>query len=252
MLEFFPEYQPNRTNTAIPNITLQNLLSMTAPYRYRKPNYTEFFESPCWWSYALNQLGGKDSIGQFLYAGIIGPDILSEILVRTTGKSVLEYACEHLFAPLGIIVDGSNVIFSDKETQLAWYDAKEKHGWVADRTGVNTAGWGLSLSATDMTRLGELYLKGGQWNGRQIVSKEWVRESTIEHSRWEKISLAYGYLWWLIDQKEHSFAAMGDGGNVIYVNPTREIVIAIASYPSQNAADRLKLIRDYILPVFSI
>lgn len=249
ILEFFPEYKANRTNTAIQDITLKNLLTMTAPYRYRKPNYTEFFESPCWWRYALDQLGGRDPIGQFLYAGIIGPDILSEILVRTTGKSVLDYAVENLFTPLGITVDG-NVIFTDKETQLAWYDTKEKHGWVADRTGVNTAGWGLSLSATDMMKLGELYRGEGQWDGKQIVSKTWVKESTTEHSRWEKISLSYGYLWWLIDENEHSYAAMGDGGNVIYVNPTREMVIAIASYPSKNVADRIKLIRDYILPVF--
>lgn len=66
--------------------------------------------------------------------------------------------------------------------------------------GVNTAGWGLTLSPVDMAKIGQLYLNHGMWNGQQIVSEKWINESTEEHSRWETQNLPYGYLWW-IDQE---------------------------------------------------
>jgi len=62
-------------------------------------------------------------------------------------------------------------------------------------------------------------LDGGVWNGKQIVPAWWIAESTRAHSRWGELS--YGYLWWIIDDKEHIYAAMGDGGNVIYIYTRR-------------------------------
>lgn len=94
----------------------------------------------------------------------------------------------------------------------------------------------------------KLYLNRGAWNGRQLVSAEWIDESTTEHSRWDK--LLYGYLWWIVDGNEHSYAAMGDGGNVIYVNPVKNLVVAITSLFIPAAKDRIELIKKYIEPVF--
>lgn len=91
----------------------------------------------------------------------------------------------------------------------------ETSGWAADPMGVNTAGWGLMLSSMDMAKIGLLYLNYGIWNNIQIVSEKWINESTKEHSRWEIQNLSYGYLWWI---HKDGFAAMGDGGNTIYVN----------------------------------
>src|SRR5690606_12756112 len=97
----------------------------------------------------------------------------------------------------------------------------------------------------------QLYLDCGIWKGKQIVSAKWIDECTKEHSRCNELKLSYGYLWWIIDDdKEHAYAAMGDGGNVIYINTTKRIVISIASLYSPQAKDRLKLIKDYIEPVF--
>ncbi len=93
---------------------------------------------------------------------------------------------------------------------------KNISGWVVDSQGINTASWGLFLTPVDMAKIGQLYLYGGMWNGEQIVPAGWIDESTNEHSRWGELS--YGYLWWIIDDKEHIYAALGDGGNVIYVN----------------------------------
>ena len=95
-----------------------------------------------------------------------------------------------------------------------------------------------------------LYLDGGVWEDKQIVPAAWVAESTREHSRcleWGK--LPYGYLWWIIDQE--SFAALGDGGNAIYVNTKKRMVIAIASFLTPDAKDRIKWIKTRIEPLFS-
>lgn len=250
VLDFFPDYIVKRREKTIQNITLKNLLTMTAPYKYKYfAPYVKYFSSDDWVKFTLDLLGGRGQIGKFRYTPLIGPDILSGILIKATGQSVFDFATENLFSPLGITVE-SNVIFHSKEEQLAFNKAKNISGWVADSTGVNTGGWGLTLSPRDMAKIGQLYLDGGMWNGKQIVSTRWIDESIKEHSRWEKINLPYGYLWWIIDDKEHACAAMGDGGNVIYFNTKKKIVVSIASFLIQNAKDRIELIKEHIEPIF--
>lgn len=248
VLNFFPDYKVKEGEKAIQNITLKELLTMTAPYKYKMEPYTEYFSGDSWVKASLDFLGGKGKIGEFRYAPLIGPDILSGILVNATGQSVLDFATKYLFAPLEISVE-SNVIFQNKEEQMAFYKARNVKGWVTDPTGVNTAGWGLNLTARDMAKIGQLYLDCGVWNGKQIVSSEWINGSTRKQSKGGK--LAYGYLWWIIDEKEGAYAAMGDGGNIIYVNEKKKIVISIASLLENNARDRIKLIREYMEPVFT-
>jgi len=141
------------------------------------------------------------------------------------------------------------VVLRNKEEHITVMNDKNTNGWVVDPQGINTVSWGLFLVPGDMIKLGQLYLDGGMGNGEQIVSAEWITESTNEYSRcvqWG--NLAYGYLWWLIDGD--SYAALGDGGNVIYVNIRKKIVISIASLFVPNAKDRIELIKKYIEPVF--
>lgn len=249
VLDFFPDYVVKRGEKKIQNVTLKDLLTMTAPYKYKSEPYSEYFASDNWVNSALDLLGGKGKIGEFRYTPLIGPDILSGILVKTTGQSVLDFATKYLFSSLGITV-GSNVVFHNKEEQLAFYKAKNVSGWVADRAGVNTAGWGLILTPMDMAKIGQLYFDGGIWKGKQIISSTWVNDSTKEHSRCNQWKLSYGYLWWIINDKEHTYAAMGDGGNVIYVNTKKKMVVSIASLFMPRAKDRIKLIKEYIEPMF--
>lgn len=249
VLDFFPDYEVKRGEKTIQTVTLKDILTMTAPYKYKSEPYTEYFASDNWVKSALDLLGGRGKIGEFRYAPLIGPDILSGILVKTTGQSVLDFAAEYLFSPLRINVKG-NIVFHNKEEQLAWYKERNVSGWVADPQGVNTAGWGLNLTPIDMAKIGQLYLDEGMWKGKQIISSGWINESTKEHSRCDQWKLSYGYLWWIIDEKEHAYAAMGDGGNVIYVNTNKKMVVSIASLFVPHAKDRLKLIKEYIEPVF--
>ncbi|GMQ62137.1 serine hydrolase domain-containing protein [Vallitalea maricola] len=250
VLDFFPDYIVKKREKTIQNITLKNLLTMTAPYKYKAVvPYIKYFTSDDWVKFTLDLLGGRGQIGEFKYTPLIGPDILSGILVKATGQSVLDFARENLFSPLGITVE-SNVIFHSKEEQMEFNKSKNISGWVADGAGVNAGGWGLTLSPIDMAKIGQLYLDGGMWNEKQIVSTNWIDESIKEHSRWGKINLAYGYLWWIIDEKEHSCAAIGDGGNVIYFNAKKKIVVSIAAFFRQNVKDRIEFIKEYVEPIF--
>jgi CubicO group peptidase (beta-lactamase class C family) len=249
VLDFFPDYVTKEGEKTIQNVTIKNMLTMTAPYKYEMEPYEPFFASDNWMTFALDLLGGSGKIGDYVYSALIGTQILSGILFKATGRPILDFASENLFSPLGITV-AHNVVFHSKEEQLAWYgEAKESNCWVVDPQGINTAGWGLCITPADMAKIGQLYLNGGIWEGKQIISAEWIRESTKEHSRWGKLS--YGYLWWIIDDQEHSYAALGDGGNVIYVNAKKNMVVSIASLFMPDARDRIELIKEYIEPLFT-
>ena len=91
--------------------------------------------------------------------------------------------------------------------------------------------------------------KGLLYN-RQIVSEKWVSESTQVQSIWETRNLKYGYLWWIIDEEDCSFAALGDGGNAIYVNAKDKIVVAISSLFVPRVKDRVDFIKNDIEPIF--
>ena len=248
VLAFYPEYTVKRGEKTIQHITIRDMLTMTAPYKYKSTPYTKYFTSPDWVKFSLDVLGGKGQIGDFRYAPLIGPDILTGILAKATGRSVLDFAREHLFEPLGITV-AQNITFHSKEEQMAFYKATDMSVWVADPSGVNAGGWGLTLSPMDMAKIGELIRNGGVYDGTRIVSEKWVRESASEQSRWAEQDLPYGYLWWVLEQ-EHGCAAMGDGGNVIYVSPDQNMVVAIASRFQPRVKDRIEFIRKYVGPVF--
>lgn len=248
VLEFYPEYTVKRGEKTIQHITIRDLLTMTAPYKYKSNPYTKYFTSPDWVRFSLDLLGGKEQIGTFRYAPMIGPDILTGILANVTGQHVLDFARENLFAPLGICVE-QNITFHTKAELLAFYKASDISAWAADPNGVNTGGWGLTLSPMDMAKIGALVLNGGVWNEKHVVSEKWIRESTSEQSRWTERNLPYGYLWWVLE-REHGCAAIGDGGNIIYINPDRNMVVAIASRFQPRVKDRIELIREYIEPAF--
>ncbi|WP_186576925.1 serine hydrolase domain-containing protein [Aquibacillus kalidii] len=243
VLEFFPDYTIKRGEKTIQNITIRNLLTMTAPYKYKSEPYTKVYSSDDWVKAALDLLGGKSDIGEFRYS-TVGIHVLSGILTNATGQSLVDFATENLFKPLGIQAP-NNAFIHNKEDYLSFLKGKYVTGWIADPKGVNTAGWGLTLTPRDMTKIGQLYLNGGKWNGELVVSSKWIEDSTKEKSRWGEKS--YGYLWWIVDG---GYAALGDGGNVIFIIPKKKVVVTIASRFMPRAKDRIELIRKHILPLF--
>ena len=247
VLDFFPEYQIPYGEKTIQQIIIKNLLTMTAPYKYKVEPYEMFFTSQNPIQDALDFLGGDSPIGEFNYSAVGGTHILSGILTRATGQSVLAFGKKHLFEPLGIDVT-QNVILRNKEEHISIMNDKYTRGWVVDPQGRNMASWGLFLTPSDMVKIGNLYENGGMWGDKKIVTADWIDKSTMEQSRCvEWGNLGYGYLWWIIDQ--NSYAALGDGGNAIYVNRKKNIVVSIASFFMPDAKDRITLIKKYIEPM---
>ncbi len=243
VLDFFPNYTVKRGEKTIQNITIANLLSMTAPYKYKSEPYTKVYTSDDWVKAALDLLGGKGSIGEFNYS-TVGTHILSGVLTNATGQSVLDFATKNLFKPLAIKAP-TNTFIQNKEAYMAFLKDKYVTGWIVDPKGVNTAGWGLTLTPREMAKIGQLYLNDGVWNGQRIISSKWIEDSTTEKSRSGKLS--YGYLWWIVDD---CYAALGDGGNTIFINPKKKMVISIASRFMPRAKDRIELIRKHMMPLF--
>jgi hypothetical protein len=146
--------------------------------------------------------------------------LLSLLLQRASGTKTKAFADQHLFAPLGI----SDVF------------------WPQDPQGV-TRGWGdLQLHPKDMAKIGFLYLHGGRWNGRQIVSEKWIKQATTPQVEVHNSSLHYGYGWWLHhDDTLKLYAARGRGGQRIAVWPEQDMVIV-----TTGGVDSDKLIRFII------
>ena len=104
--------------------------------------------------------------------------------------------------------------------------------WFCDPEGLGTPGYGLCMSAEDMAKIGLLCLNKGIYNGKQIISSNWIEEMTspraVESKQFR--GMDYGYLWWIIDRESNIYAAIGKSGNVIYINHEKNVVVAVASY----------------------
>lgn len=236
VIEFFPEYNVNSSE-----ITVRHLLTMTTPYPF--VDWQEPLEELCtqedWVQYTLNRMGNGGEIGSFKYSSA-GAHVLSAIITNATGKGAREFANEYLFQPLGMREIPN---YNMKAFGFDDLFGKDVKGWIHDPNGISTGGWGLTLTVKDMAKFGQLYLNEGIHNGKQILSKSWIKEST------EMNQNQYGYLWWLREEDGiFSYCAMGDGGNVICCIPERELVVVIASEIIPNAEDRWELIVKYILP----
>lgn len=254
VLDFFPEYTVKRGEKTIYDVTIRHLLTMTAPYKYKSEPWTKVCTSDDWTKAALDLLGGRKGItGEFKYA-TLGIQIMAGIIENASGRKLIDFANEYLFEPLGIprhVNHGD----SSKEDQFDFLMNKNprKHEWYSDPKNTVTAGWGLTLSATDMARLGQMCLEHGMFRGKRILSDKWIEEMTTPYQEpGERFGyMSYGYLWWITDREKHNFAAIGDGGNVIYVNPEKKTVVGVAGIFQPRIFDRVEFIEQKVLPIVS-
>ncbi len=103
-----------------------------------------------------------------------------------------------------------------------------------------------------MSKIGQLCLNSGIWNGNRIISGEWITEMTstrpVESPYFR--GMQYGFLWWIIHPEKNIYAAIGNSGNVIYVNPEMNAVVAVSSWFKPTVFDRVDFIEDVLLPNF--
>lgn len=250
ILDFFPDYICPPSEVQKKAITIRHLLTMRAPYLFKpmQEPMEKMVRRKDWIKFSLDLLGKNGSIGSFKYANC-SAHLLSVILTKATGKSAREFANTYLFKPLGIKEIADN---PDQTFDYEGLFGKQLKGWAKDPMGYSTGGWGLKLTTRDLAKLGFLYINEGIYAQQQIVSKEWIKESTtgIPLEKEIKVSFThYGYLWCIYQSEElFAYMALGDGGNMICCIPEKGIVVAITSKNMRKAHDRWDLIVDYILP----
>lgn len=251
VLDFFPDYNIKRGEKTIQQVTIKHLLTMTAPYKYKSEPWTKVCSSADWTVAALDLLGGRAGLtGQFKYS-TLGIHILTGIIAKTSGLSTVDFANRYLFAPLGI-EPRTNYFANTAEEHKAFTLSKKPHGnvWFVDPQGVGAAGYGLCMSAVEMSKIGQMCLNDGMYKDKRVISSEWIAESTQPHTRCDGgYDMLYGYLWWIIDEKKHIYAAIGNSGNVIYVNTEKAIVVAVTGYFKPTVFDRIDFIREQIEPL---
>lgn len=169
-------------------------------------------------------------------------NVLGDLVRKTSGLILTEFAQQYLFGPLGI-------------EEFEWFRCQTA-------TDVTFASGGLYIRPRDMAKLGQLYLQDGLWNGQQLVSANWIQASTTESislpsSMVEPYhSYGYGYQWWLERYNSgalDAYSGRGWGGQYIVVLPGVDLVVVFTAGAFDISAFSVPMIyydiiQDYILP----
>lgn len=160
-----------------------------------------------------------------------GTVLLGGILQKSTKSMVNDFAKKYVFEPLEI--------------------RGEK--WQITPMGMPMTGGGLELKSRDYYKIATMCLQHGQWNGKQIISKDWIQKSTTPKAN-ARENTDYGYLWWIqkfdSNSTEYAYYMAGNGGTKIVVIPHLHMVIVITSFWYGNGRAHQqseKIITDYIL-----
>lgn len=211
VLDLMPEWETANTDPRASQITLRHLLTMTAGFDTRAaPTASAEPLSQRFWARSLPHPPGSS----FAYDNGAVP-ILAAVLERATGMPLPQYAREHLVAPLGM--------------------HEPVYGHISAR-----------MRTQDMAKLGQLHLQEGRWNGAQLVAADYIRSATTpRNAGGPPVGLSYGYLWWAVPSQASrpTFLASGFGGQLIWMNPASQLVVAGTSTVSPQSAARGQLLR---------
>jgi CubicO group peptidase (beta-lactamase class C family) len=209
MLSFFPDRDIANRDARKERITVRHLASNTAGmeciHHPDEPTNRAMHASPDWVQFTLDLPMVAEPGTTFAYCSP-GMHLLSAILQQATGMSTLEFARVNLFEPLGI---------TDVQ-------------WPADPQGITNGHGELYLHPHDAAKLGFLWLHGGEWDDKQIVSREWLRAaSQTQITTGPGYSEDYGYGMWIgrPDEETSYFAADGRGGQKVLVIPALNLIV---------------------------
>jgi CubicO group peptidase (beta-lactamase class C family) len=177
--------------------------------------------------------------------------VLAAALERADGdepRTILDYAREKLFDPLGI---STRPAFAQPlPDAFAPEFVNAGFGWGTDPNGIHNGAAGLRLTAPDMMKFGELYRRDGAWNGQQIVPADWIQQSIAPST----LNPDYGLLWWLLGEPEGpGYTAAGAGEQHITVLPkSRAVIVYLCDTPPRNeiTAEDVKPLHDVFVTAF--
>ncbi len=230
------DYLPELRGRGLDNITVRHLLLMSSGIRYVSDDeisglmtVSPFSDDGLSYAYpnlrsqALAVTSDGHGPGDEFNYNNYNPTLLGIILERTTHMPVAQYLQEKIWEPLGM------------EYPASWSLDSEKSGFEATLCCVNAR-------AIDFAKFGRLFLNNGNWNGRQIISEQWVKDSTSPYpnpngaipwrsdtwfSDWPKSGKYYKYQWWgkLKPDGNYDFFAIGHLGQRIYISPQHRAIV---------------------------
>lgn len=252
VITYFPDYQVKRGEKTIYDVTIRHLLTMTAPYKGKSEPWKKVCTSDDWTKAALDFLGGRGGITREFRYATLGIQILAGIIERATGEKCIDFANRNLFIPLGIpehTIHGD----SSKEDQFDFFMNKgpRKNEWYTDPQDTVTAGWGLCASGRDLAKMGDMVLNDGVYKGTRILSSDWISQMLTPYLKLgERFGfMEYGFLWYKPCEDREAFAAIGDCGNIIYVNKEMNISVGMTGTFKPRIFDRVDFIENTVIPM---
>jgi len=161
-----------------------------------------------WVQYVIDRPMAKEPGKVFNYSSGVS-ELLAYIFQKETGQDIERYGEKYLFTPLGM-----------------------DHFWKRSPLGVVDTEGGLFLNGSDLAKVGYLYLHDGMWDGKQIVSKDWVKQSVTPFIIAEE-GFKYGFKWWLLPQADgarYVWMARGFGGQRLMVFPEKDLIIVFTGW----------------------
>jgi CubicO group peptidase (beta-lactamase class C family) len=204
------KYIPELSARGFDHVTILHVLQMTTALDFNEGYFNPFGHvASFYYGKKLRQqvfnLKLKGTPGQSFEYVSGNTQLLGLVLERALqNKTITQYLQEKLWGPMHMEYDAS---------------------WSLDqkKNGIEKTFCCLNARARDFAKIGRLYLNGGNWNGQQLVSKQWVQQSTkLDNS--QGASFNYQYQWWL-PSHHGDYMAQGILGQYIYVNPKHNVVI---------------------------
>ncbi len=208
MISFFPDRKIANLDDRKQRITIRDLISNrngmeSGCFAGDEPTLDKMRSQPDWVQAALDRKMVEEPGTSFCYDSP-GMHLLSAILQEVTGMTARDFARLYLFEPLGV----------------------QEVVWESDPQGY-THGWGdLHLKPQEAAKLGYLWLQGGNWEGRQIISSAWTTEAVQAHSRLLANEYGYGYGWWV---SPIDYYALGRGGQFVRVIPSLNTIVVVTA-----------------------
>lgn len=232
-------YIPQLRGSAYADVTVQQLLTMTSGVRWNEDysdpqsDVAQMYRSACDGHQAhvlsyLKKLPRAWPAGTHWNYNTAETDLLGILVQRATHHSLAQYLSQTIWKPYGMATDAY---------------------WLKDECdGSNTGGSGLSATLSDYARIGQFMLEGSRIDGRSVVADAWKHGATRRHQDVDAPGRGYGYLWWT--DADGSYAAIGIFGQLVYVDPARQLVIAqVAAWPHADTKALIASRRAFVAAV---
>jgi CubicO group peptidase (beta-lactamase class C family) len=230
VLKFFDVAGVKNVDDRKRRMTLKNVLTMTTgldwneelPYNDPRNDSSLMEATDDWVQYVIDKPMAAEPGKVFNYSSG-ATELLAHIFQMETGQDIDAYGEKYLFAPLGI-----------------------KHYWKRTYMGVVDTEGGLYLNGEDLAKIGYLYLHNGTWEGTQIVSEEWVKESLTPYID-AGANFKYGFKWWLYQMNgKYAWMGRGFGGQRLMVFPDEDLIAVFTGWeilkdpaPAKDLVNRL-------------